>query len=459
MIIQRLASSAAAPQQMFPRTTPPAAHAPFIVGGLVISLLIGVLNGGWNLWLVRAQMTPVPIQHHQSHAMAQLFGLFLLFIMGVSLRVVPAFFGTSPLPKRHAKWLAALSITATSLLVLGRFGRLLPGSDVFGVLGASLVVAAVVTWALLLASWYRKSLGVPDALPLFIFAGTASWVVAALLLWFWQLGQVTPGPLAGARLDIPMALALQGGVGLWLAGVFFRAGICTLHISRPTLRSQKLIFGLWSAAAVMAPIALWVSRPGWSAASDFISGAAMAALLREARPWRMLEPDGQRLFSPGRIVRLGFVFGAVYVALCVYSAITQLGVLARGPFVDDALRHAFSIGFALLLLCGFAARMVPGFEGVPLRWPRVFANGVVGLTLGVSFRLFELAGVHPATRAGAGVSAILSSLGFIFVASSLWGTMAAGRRGRNARQSEEARAVGPDEFPTGRPEAPAAVAR
>ena len=375
---------------------------PFVVAALAFTLTVGALTGAIDLWNMRVVMQAVPIDHHRAHAFAQLFGFLALFTMGVSLHLAPRFFGAPPatlLRRRVMMWSA---IPGVGLLIAGRLGTLIPAGAVLSVSGAALVLVAMTAWLGLILKCWRGTPEVGDALHRFLLAGATWWWLAAVTLLGWTVGQALGGPLLFVPLEAVYAMGLLGGTGSWLWGIFFRAGICTLHVTRPTELAQRRLFRVWQVAAALAAIAPWFDL-AWLSALQGLSAAAAVALV-----WWTVRPfSGDGLGLEGnlapRAVQAGLTFLALFAVLSAWSGLERLGLWAP-PLLRDATRHAFTLGGVTLLVLGFAGRMVPGFSGKKLRWPGAYDAGVFALIASASLRMCELFSMTKLGLALAGAS-------------------------------------------------------
>ena len=394
---------------------------PFVVAALGFTLTVGALTGALDLWSLRVQQQGVPVDHHRAHAFAQLFGFLWLFTMGVSLHLAPRFFGAQPPSRRERRLLEVSGLGGVVLLVAGRLGGLVPGAEVLSVVGAALVLVAMTAWVGLLRSYWRADPLARDALHRFLLAGVSWWWGAALVLNLWAIGQALGGPLAQVPLPLVWALGLFGGTGSWVFGIFFRAGICTLHVRRPSEQAQRRLFTAWQLAAAGTALAA-VSGAAWVRVLNALLVCGAVGWL-----WLTLRPlSGEGLSEEGtlapRAVQAGLIFLLVFAALSFWGGLQALGVWAP-VFLADATRHAFTLGGVTVLVLGFAGRMVPGFSGKALRWPRAYDAGLVAIVLAAALRLGELFGTTRLGLAVAGASGFLAFLGLALVAASLLGSM------------------------------------
>jgi hypothetical protein len=402
---------------------------PFVVASLAFTLTVGALTGAIDLWNMRVVLKAVPIDHHRGHAFAQVFGFLGLFTMGVSLQLAPRFFGAAPATLFRRRLMAWSGIGGVLFLVAGRLGALIPGAPVFSVSGAVLVVVAMSAWLGLIVGFWRAPVtpsGVEgaafrDTLHRFLLAGVTWWWLAAAVLLAWTVGQAWGGPLVFVPLESAYAMALFGGTGSWLWGVFLRAGICTLHVKRPPEQAQLRLFGVWQAAAALAASAPWFDVTWLSAVQQLAAAWAVAWLWWTVRPFSGDGLGVEGSLAP-RAVQAGLTFLAVFGVLSLWGALAELGLWAP-PLLRDATRHAYTLGGVTLLVLGFAGRMVPGFSGKTLKWPGSYDAGVLALIASASLRLCELFSMTKAGLALSGASGGLAFLGMTLVAASLIGSM------------------------------------
>ncbi|MCC6333584.1 MAG: hypothetical protein IT380_06320 [Myxococcales bacterium] len=419
-------------RRVLPRAAPPPPYPAFLVSGLLATLTVGALSGALNLWSLHAQAAPVPVDHHRSHAFAQLFGFMLLVMVGVSFHLVPRFFA-APLPGsstvRLVKWTA---ISGLWLLIAGRLGALVPGSVWLGLAGAALLLVGVTAWALFLARLRLASKFSPDWLQPFLLAGAGWWWLAALLVLGWQVGQAFLGPLVGLPLEAVYAAALYGGTASWLWGIFFRAGPCTLRIARSTPEAGRPAFVAWQLAVALQVLAPFQEDARWTGAAALALAAAALVFVAAVRPFR--RPAGALPGEPlmRRAVQWGFLFALAFAGLTAWSGLSAWGLVAGAPFLADAARHAFTLGCCTLLVLGFTGRMVPSFEAVALPWPWLYDAGVVAVAVGALARLASVAAPLPWARATSGASGFIAFAGMSAVAGCYFAALWRGRKARRA---------------------------
>jgi hypothetical protein len=403
-----------------PPVAPPAWR-PFVIAALICTVTAGALTGAIDLWTLRVSQAPVPVDHHRGHGFAQLFGFLGLFTLGISLQLAPRFFGQGPASRALVRRLAWSGIGGVVCFIIGRLGALVPGSAVFGLVGAWLVFVTQATWARLVWSFWTGWPHEKDALQKFLLAGVGWWTVAGAALFAWQVGEQLGGPLASVPLEVAWAAALYGGTGSWLWGIFFRAGLCTLKVRRPKEAAQARLFVAWQLAVALAVLAAGLFVPWLSAVAQLALAGGVALLWFTVRPFSG-ELGGEVALQP-RAVQGGLVGLLVFAVLATWSAVATLAGTWAPPLLGDSVRHAFTLG-VMTLVFGFAGRMVPGFSGVVLRWPRVYDAGVMAVGLGTALRLAQALGMSKAAYALAGASGGVLFLGVALVVASLLGSLA-----------------------------------
>ncbi len=383
----------------------------FVTSAFIFTLTAGTLSGAIDLWTLRLHQLPVPIDHQRSHALTQLFGFLGLFIMGLSLHLGPRFWGAKPPSRRFGAALSWPAIGGVVLVIIGRLGRLVPGSAALGLLGGGALMVAMSLWAKLIIGFWLDLPGRPDVVQRGMLAGVAWWWLSAALLFAWQLGQTLGGVTANVPLESIWSTALFGGAGSWLLGLFFRPGIAVLRLEAPTPGKQRVVFIAWQLATVLSVFASWNVGSALEAPAGLALGGA--ALLW----WWVVRPFSGPKSEAGPLqplaLRAGATFFLVFAVLEVWTALGVFG-LWTPALLRDAARHAFSLGTVTTMLLGFAGRMVPAFGGVPLRWPALYDAGVLAVIFGTTLRMGELVSARLGL-ALAGASGALSFLGLALV--------------------------------------------
>ncbi|MCU0702210.1 MAG: hypothetical protein MUC96_37410 [Myxococcaceae bacterium] len=404
---------------------------PFVVASLCFTVLLGALNGALNLWSLHVLHRGVPVEHHQSHAVAQLFGFMWLLTAGVSFHLAPRLFGAPPAPERLGKQVAVFGIVGVTLVSAGRLGALLPFSALVGLAGGVLLLAGVARWTGFVVRLYRARSVVGDALPAFVVAGAVWWAVSAAALFAWQLGQSVGGPFTRLPLEVVTATALFGGTASWLLGISFRAGACSMRIDRPSASRQRVGFWAWQLVATVAVLQAASPFAGWTQGLSLGIAAGSATLLWVVRPFQRAEPP----MMPGAELLVRFAMLAAWsflgasAGLFLWHGLGVFGV-PQAPLLKDAARHAFTLGFAQLAVFGFAGRMLPSFEGVSMPWRWLYDAGVFALVGGAALRVFSVASPWRPAMVASGVSGFLALLGVTMVALVFARTMWLGRENR-----------------------------
>jgi hypothetical protein len=424
--------------RLMPRHLRPA-WVPFVWAALAFTLLLGALNGASNLWLLHVVGRAVPIEHHQAHALAQLFGFMWLLTMGVSLHLAPRLFGGQLPAEEWVRRLSWTSIGGVALVSAGRLGSLLPFSGGLGFVGAGLILVSMGLWLHFVATLYRERQVRGDFLPHFVLAGTVWWTLAGALLLGWQFGQVTgTTPLGLVFQRIPFsavtASALYGGSACWVFGITLRAGACTMRIDRALPTRQRVAFFSWQVGAVALVLHGVLPSAAAGPVFSFVGGLSMLVVVLVVQPWR--RPHEGLPDEPW--VRLAMVgawsFAFLSSLLLMVKGVALFGAPLPARF-DDVTRHAFTLGFAQLAVFGFAGRMLPSFEGISLPSRALYDVGIVTLLAAAGLRLAGLGAPHRLAAVASGLSGPLaliavSLVGWCF-ARALW----LGRRARRERET------------------------
>lgn len=402
---------------------------PFVIAAFVFTLLVGALNGAINLWSLHVLQRGVPVEHHQSHALAQLFGFMWLFTAGVSFHLGPRLFGAEPPPTRFVRLIAATSITGLTFVLAGRLGRLLPGSAWLGLAGALLLAPSVMVWSGWVLRLFRRRQVVGDLLPHSLLAGAGWWWLAALALAGWQVGQSLGGPLERVPFEFVTATALFGGTASWVFGISFRAGACAMRIERPSLTRQRVGLVCWQLAAVAAAL---LSLFHGAIALSFLVALGLVGMVFAVRPFQRPQPaqlPDEPFIRPALVA--AWAFALVAAAGFFAQGLASLDVFFS-PFLRDGTRHAFTLGFLQLAVFGFAGRMLAGFEGVSMRrtWAYDVAVGV--LALSAALRCASAVFLGRATLVASGISGPLALIALALFAVSLLTLLVDGRRLRSS---------------------------
>lgn len=415
-------------------TAPRTPWVPFVTAALLFTVLVGALNGAINLWSLHVLHRGVAVEHHQSHAIAQLFGFMWLLTAGVSFHLAPRLFGAA-LPSPKLVRLAAIpGIAGVTLFILGRLGSLLPGSRWLGVLGAIALVAAMAPWVRFVWSRFRARTVVGDWLPMFVMAGAFWWLFATVTLFVWQLGQSVGGPFARVPFELVTASALFGGTASWVLGITLRAGACTMRIERSSAKRQRIAFIAWQLAATLLVVQGAFVFESWTRAVPLAAGLGLIVVIAMVRPFQRAHEatmPNEPLLRVAMVV--AWAFAAVAAVLFLWQGAAVFGV-TQPALLKDAARHAFTLGFTQLAVFGFAGRMLPGFEGVSMPSRRLYDAGVLALIAGAALRVLSILSPWKPAMVASGVSGGLALIGVGLVSWCFFRTMREGSRMRRAHR-------------------------
>lgn len=353
---------------------------------LTVTGMLGVPLGTW--WIALAQ----------AHGDLQLFGWAGLFVVGVSLYFLPRLRGTPLVAVWPVRWIAGLQAGALCLRALTQPLLALTGQPFWQILltGSGILQAlALLGVVTLLGLTFRRG---PDlakrpafshTLPLiacaFLSLGLASIVNLVNL---WQAGgMVAP---TGDRLFVTLGLfgfLLPMALGMSARSLPMYAGLDAFPPRRLLSLSFVYIAGLllfcagllgnWQAVqgtgltllggVLVAFVLLFlrIMRTRGKLPQKVERLAPQPAALAQAYRTRVARERG----AYGPFVALaasayGWAFlGGVF--LLINGLATVLGFAP--PLVEDAVRHALTVGFISLLICGLAPRMLPGFSGGTIR--------------------------------------------------------------------------------------------
>lgn len=408
---------------------------PFVSAALLFTVLVGALNGAINLWSLHVLHRAVPVEHHQSHSLAQLFGFMWLLTAGVSFHLAPRLFGAAVPAPKLVRLVATAGIVGVTLVMFGRLGRLLPGSSWLGALGAIALLAAMAPWVRFVWSRYRTRTVVGDWLPMFVLAGACWWLAATVALFAWQLGQSVGGPLARVPFELVTSCAVFGGTASWVVGITLRAGACTMRIDRAPAPRQRVAFVAWQLAAALLVVQGAFVFESWSRGFSLAAGLCLVVVIAMVRPFQRAHEatmPNEPLLRVAMVAAWGFA--AVSALLMVWQGCGVFGV-PQPALLKDCARHAFTLGFAQLAVFGFAGRMLPGFEGVRLPSRALYDAGVLSLIAGAGLRVFGLLAPWKPAMVASGVSGGLALVGVGLVSWCFFLTLREGARVRRAART------------------------
>ncbi len=355
----------------------------FLTTSLVIALTTGVTSGiaaamtggGWGALRGEAWLAMV-----QTHGHVQVFGYVLMFVMGIALHILPRFKGQAP----PSRWLMLVTYWTMLAGVFMRASAQPHGQGfVRWMLGASAIVelAGIVLFAGIVAVVFWRAREKREPFDRFIEAATAWLVVLGGINAYLTMRAALDGErvLNAAGDAALLEAAVYGFVVLFVLGVSYRAlpFFLSLRPAYGRLRDAGL-----AAIAVALPLrvaAVWApqfGRYGWTERTDEFSTFALAlgvaAAVVALRVFESPAPDRPEVESPPAfrpMVQTAYGWLLAGVALDVYWRLREMEGGFTPYYAAGAIRHAFLLGFATLMLMAMTYRTVPVFSGRALRWP------------------------------------------------------------------------------------------
>ncbi len=355
----------------------------FLMTSLVLALGAGVTSGiaaamtggGWGALRGEAWLALV-----QTHGHIQVFGYLTLFVMGIGLHVLPRFKGQAPPDRRvilatYWAMLAGVLARASAQPHGQGFVRWLLGGS------ALIEMVGVLLFAALVAGIFWRARDKREPYDRFIQAATA---------WLVVMSGINAYLTLRAALDGARVLNIAGDAALLEAGVYGFVVLFVLGVSFRTLPfflSLRPAYG-WLRDAGFAAIvlalplrvaAVWAPEFGsysWTSDTAYVAtftlalgvAAATVALRIFESPASEAPPvEGPPAYRP--MVQTAYVWLLIGVALDVYWRLRELDGGFTPFYAAGAIRHAFLLGFATLMIMAMAYRTVPVFSGRRLRWP------------------------------------------------------------------------------------------
>ena len=370
-------------------------HRPFLVTSLVMATFIGFVLG-IHVPLGRLMDTGSPERTAdliQAHGQVQLLGFAGLFVMGVSLRLMPRFASSR---------IAFMPLVPLTLCLIA---------------GGLLARALIMPWLsgdahaiVLIASVYAVLLG--SACFLLIVAGTLTmesrrfdasslaFILGALMLFAAStvsavaaMDTVVDGGRSLAYLTDNAVLQLQlfGFIFAFILGVALRAIPTMLGIERPGRGAARLAVLLVTFTAVLAAALLYIEYVSYApvarvaASLAFLGlGAVLVVLVwltgvvRQAA--NRIRPASQASLWVIRSAVVWMLLGALG---CIYfgaAALADSRIPSQTDF--DAVRHALGVGVITMLIIGMALMILP-----EVAMARQSANRQKQLAFGLLFLL------------------------------------------------------------------------
>jgi uncharacterized protein involved in response to NO len=338
----------------------------------------------------------------QTHGHIQLVGWSGLFVMGISLHVIPRLIGRPLAQPRYVRW--ALWSLATGLVLRAVGQTVLPytlQSRWFALISWSVIISGGLEWVgvlLYLTLLLRASSNTVQhkvraaflAIRPFIQAMMVGWglytcINLALLLTMAQQRQFVVHPAWNT-------VAIECFLGLVLLPVAFAFSIrllpLYLGLAVPTWPVQPFAYAYligWGLQVLpaMPPVLRWapqgsmfLSHLGLLVTSGVILGFVwqLDILTRRrtprARTRTLPQAHPSPTASPGQMAhpfgRFDILIYTAYIWLVLAACgdlIAAVTALTGKPHTVslDAMRHMYLMGFVTLLICGIAVRMLPGF--------------------------------------------------------------------------------------------------
>jgi uncharacterized protein involved in response to NO len=349
----------------------------------------------------------------QAHGHVQLFGWAGLLVMGVALHFLPRLRGTPLVYPRAVPWLLALLSGGLALRALSQplLASAAPGAFLWqlllacaglaeGVAASGIVgllclmlrrgpplakrpaLLAFLPYALggLFCFWLALALNAVEGVRL-LFAGQAL-LSGQMDLTITQLGLfgfLVPLALGMAARLLPLYLGLRplSARALWPAFVSYAAGLALVLLAfwmNDYAVLDEYLQGIGSllmGCALLVSIGLQGILLPQRRARLMVPAVQTQRVSLPARPYPVAQGNDRAAFGPfAWIVRCAFGWLALAaLALCADGAVQLAGGFA--PISADAIRHATTVGFVMLLIFGVGQRLLPGFAGSRLLSPHL----------------------------------------------------------------------------------------
>ncbi len=347
----------------------------FIAVGLLFLVFPGTLIGVWDLLEISAARQPASASTGwiQAHGHAQLFGWVGTFMIGICLYAVPKFRGAAIRSLAVGWWMLALWAVGTAVrwaagLWQWHWQQLAPMAA-----AVQVAVALLLLWQVSAAGKSRprwELWSVPVFAGLLGLAGTMLWQLVTMARW--PAPVIPPGPnhwLLHAALWLFCFPVAWG----------FSARILPAFLGLDQPRRWVVFAGL---AALLLSFGLELGRLPTAA------GAAIAAaVLLACYCLRIFEPNVRAPKTLG-VNKCFPWFVRVAFGWLVLSAVLQL--VAEGPGVQGASRHAFTVGFLANLILSVGPRILPSFVNSRELWSqRLMGWSLAVLGVGCTLRVMS----------------------------------------------------------------------
>lgn len=377
----------------------------FLMTALALALSVGVTSGiaaamtggGWGALRGEPWLALV-----QTHGHVQLFGYLGLFVMGVALHVLPRFKGQPPPNRRLVVAIYAIVLSGVMLRASAQ-----PHGQGFlrWMLGASALVelAGAALFAAVVARIFWRARAQREPFDRYVLAATA---------WFVASAGINTYLTVRAALDGQHLLNFAGDAALLEATVYGFVVLFVLGVSFRTLPfflSLKPAHGWLRDAALAAMLialpvrvaAVWApqfGRYGWAEPADRIAtftlalGVAAATIALRVFEAAATEPMAAGAPKTSRtVVQAAYAWLLAGISLDVYWRLRELEGGFTPFYAAGAIRHAFLLGFATLMIMAIAYRTVPVFSGRAVRWPSAVAASYAMVIAASALRVFPVA--------------------------------------------------------------------
>jgi hypothetical protein len=354
--------------------SPDQAYRPFIVASLLLGILLGFalgvhtavsrLTGGGDP-LRAAELI-------QAHGQVQLLGFAGLYVMGMSLRLLPRISGARLAYPALPRFV--LILTAAGLVTRAVILPFLDGSlhDGLLLLTSVVLLAAAALFALVIAGTARRSKEPDPTVNAFVL-GAVFAVAAAVVSLIEAADAISDGlrTLPYLADNAVLQLELSGFIVAFIAGVSFRAVPTMVGVHRPEPKLANTLVGILAVSVTGLAATLLILNQGSSSAavarlaslSFAVFGAALLGLSWAAGPIRS---RGNRLRPASQthlwLVRSAFAWLAIAGIIAVYAGVA--GLLegsAPAQLEFDAVRHSLGVGVITSLIAGMSLMIVPEF--------------------------------------------------------------------------------------------------
>jgi hypothetical protein len=409
----------------------------FVIAAVLCTMTLGASFGAYNLLWIHWALGPLPPAHNAFHASFQVTGFVLLFVMGFAYELAPRFLGRRLALPGVARATFVFALGGLLLRGYGQFGRLLPATAPALFAGACLQLAALASFAFVLARTFA-SRPRPAFAPFQVglAAGLSGWLAAGALLVVGGVAALRAGDAeAAVRWNEPFYLAaLLGGTLPFIQGVTLRAGTAFFGVRPPHARPALAAIAVGQVGAALTVIGRALgggNRAGlelvalgllFSAAGVVLFLAATGVL--ERRPNR--SPIAMSATTRG--ARMAFVSLAAYAALAALYGAMELAGRAPPSALYDGARHALGLGCITMLIFAMASRMLSAFERSVARWTSCTSVGLALIAVGLVARELQVAAFllrQPALLRVSGLSGVVAAAGVCLCGAAILATLRA----------------------------------